>query len=177
MTDWYYWINEPIFLNNGVYTIVKRKEGIRRFCLEGLIPFLQKYGYRIYYSDAAFVKHMLHLLFAIQNGKKVLSFPVDYPHYTDHKSQFDDLLDGYAWEEFWNHWGKLQDFQEDAYASRFRFQLPLFLWSWLDFDYSSTIQKLERELNQTEDEDFSKGRDDPYLQETSKRDYQDRHWH
>jgi hypothetical protein len=52
-----------------------------------------------------------------------------------------------------------------------------FLWSWLDFETSPAIQDLLQELEDTEYfDEGSKGKDDPYLQESSKRDYHDRHW-
>ncbi len=173
---WGYWLNEPIYLDKGITNIVKRKEAIRIFCIDGLIPFLKRAGYVFYYNDNEVVKQTCRLLFTFYIGKKVKALPIQYENMKEHFDEYECRLGQGDWENFWATWGSIQDFEQDRYGFEMRYILPAILWSWIYFEHSPAIQQLERELQQLEEEDFSKGKDDPYLVETSKRDYHDRHW-
>jgi hypothetical protein len=174
---WNYWINEPIFTDSGTTHITKRKHAMYWFCKEGLIPFLERAGYIFRYSPVELTNILLHLLFKMSEGKRVHSScsPIDY--YDDQYDLYNYTLDTHSWDAFWNKFEGLQDFQEDNFAFRIRYELREFVWSWLDIENSKTAQALHKELCEQEDyEESSKGKDDIYLQENTKRDYQDRHW-
>lgn len=174
---WGYWLNEPIFMDKGVINICKRKHALYKFCTDGILPFLESNGYYTFKNDTELYACILRVLFALYQGKKVIPHKVDYPHGEDHYSMFLHRLDTDSWTSFWSKWGALQDFEVDAYGEKLKTILPDLLWSWIDFYNSKTIKILEKELIEYDEQDeFSRGKDDPYLQETSKRDYQDRHW-
>ena len=147
------------------------------FCIDGLIPFIESAGYKLIYANTSFTKTILNLLFRVYQGKQVLSHPLHIPHHNEHYDIFEQRLNESLWNKFWSRWGDIQDFQEGGYAYSFRLRLRDFIWSWVDFYSSPTICKLEKELQILEDqEEFTKGKEDPYLQENTKRDYSDRHW-
>lgn len=172
---WYTWINEPIFLDET--TILPRKEAIAYFCKEGLFPFVKHQGYRFRLHDAGIIKYVLKVLFFISEKKKVYpsAHAKEIPHLEEQYFHYCSRLDTIAWMEFWETWKLFQDFQEGHYGYNFRFSIPEFIWSWIDLVDSETAIAVEQELDEKEYED-SKGKEDPYLQDTYKRDYQDRHW-
>lgn len=176
-TTWDYWINESIYIEKRGTVTVKRKQAILSFCKEGLRPFLQKAGYRIYYKDTELTHIVLRLLYTVHQGKKVKPLNVLCDYSKEQYDLYTYKVDTQAWDSFWNRWGQLQDFEEDSYAFRLRNELPLYIWSWLDVDNSTTVIQLWKEIEEQEYHDeVSKGKDDPYLVDTIKRDYQDRHW-
>ncbi len=174
--DWGYWLNEPIYTDKGVMNIQKRKHVLYDFCKRGLLPFLESAGYYSFKTNDELYKTLLNVLFTLYRGKTVLPHQVDFPHGEDHYNMYMYHLDTQAWDRFWLRWSDLQDFEEGAYGEKLRWILPDLLWSWMDFDNSSAIQTLERELIELESQEETKGKDDPYLQENSRRDYHDRHW-
>ena len=176
MEHWAYWINQPIFTDRGIqYT--KRKHAIYSFCREGLIPLVESAGYKFHFTDATFFKAFLSMLYSLYMGHTVRPVCVEIPHREEQHAEFHYRLDTEIWEDFWKIWGTIQDFDEDGYAHRLQFELSEFVWCWLDFDKSPTVEFLYEELEHDDyQEEVAKGKDDPYLQETSKRDYQDRHW-
>ncbi len=128
-------------------------------------------------SDAELVKTLLTLLYKLHEGKTVRPIETDILNEKEQYELYCYKLDTQTWMEFWETWG-FQDFQEGAYASNLRFLLSEFVWTWLDLDSSKAAIELDTELYILHmEEEGAKGRDDLYLQETSKRDYQDRHWH
>lgn len=172
-----YWLNEPIYTDSGVTSIEKRKHAIHSFCTRGLIPLLESHGYKFRFSDGDLYKNVIALLFNLFEGQKVKPYGIEINNQEEQYDTFCYSLDTDTWDHFWKTWGTIQDFEEDRYAHRLVYELPGFVWSWLDFEHSPTVVKLYAELEDVETmEEGSKGRDDPYLQETSKRDYQDRHW-
>jgi len=176
VTSWDYWINEPVFLDKGVMNIVKRKQAIYCFVKEGLIPLLESKGYRLLLNEAHLTKTLLHMLFALYKGKEIQPRLLDIDISEEHYSYFAYLLDSSVWDSFWKQWGSLQDFDEGGCGETLRVTLSTFVWSWIHFENSPTILRFQEELNDEEyHEEGSKGKDDPYLQETLKRDYLDRH--
>jgi hypothetical protein len=174
---WSYWLNEPIYLDNGVTNIVKRKDAVYLFCKEGLIPFIEQKGYRFYMDDTNLYYAMLRVLFALFRKKKVMGHKVEDDYADEQYDFFCYHFDSLEWEHFWDKWGGFQDFQEDAFGHSLRYTLSELLWSWIDLGSSPKAIRLRRELEQEEEyEEITKGKEDPYLVETSKRDYQDRHW-
>ena len=175
---WSYWINEPIFMDGGVMNIVKRKHAMYIFCKEGLIPMLKSSGYTFAMNDSLLVKQILQLCFALSKGHTVLPKEQQCAYMEEQYDYYNYLFSTQRWEKFWKRWGNMQDFQEGHYGYYLRYTFSDFVWSWLNIDASSTAIALEQELDAQHDYDeFTKGKDDPYLQETSTRDYQDRHWH
>jgi hypothetical protein len=176
-SSWNYWINEPVFLDDGVYNILKRKQAIYIFVHEGLVPMVESKGYKFYMNDALLTKTILQMVFALRENKKIQPLPCEFQIPQEFYDHFEHQFDSSVWLSFWNEWGNLQDFKEGGCGESLRYQLPVFVWSWIDFHNSDTIYKLAKELEEEEyQEEGSKGKDDPYLQETSKRDYMDRHW-
>ena len=174
---WKYWLEEPIFLDDGVMNILKRKEALSIFCREGLIPLLHKKGYQLKFNDGVLYTTFVKVVFTLFCKKKVIGYPVEDDYAEEQYNEYVFHLDSLEWESFWEKWGGFQDFQENAFAHSLQSTLPELLWTWIDLDASSTAVKLRRELEQEEEyEEGPKGKDDPYLAETSKRDYQDRHW-
>ena len=176
MENWGYWLNQPIFTDKGA-AYAKRKHILYDFCVDGLIPFVEKAGYQFMYSDTSLFKILLTTLYYIHEGKRVRPNRIQCDAYEEQYTRFHQRLDTEAWMKFWEAWGTIQDFDTEGYAHEMQFQLAELVWSWLDFDNSKAIQKVYEELSYDDYyEEGGKGKEDPYLQETSKRDYQDRHW-
>jgi hypothetical protein len=173
---WYTWIQEPIWLEDSPWS---RQEAIAFFCSNGLLPMIEKEGYRLCISEQELTRLVLKCLYAVYQGKRVV--PKDLhkgtSHERDHYFHFMFKVDTQRWLQFWDTWGSLQDFQEQAYAYNVRFQLPELIWSWIDLEHSPAAIFLEEELQEEDwQAEVAKGKEDPYLQDTSRRDYQDRHW-
>lgn len=176
MEHWGYWINEPIFTDKGC-AYAKRKHILYSFCMDGLIPFVEKAGYKFLYRDTELYKIFLTSLYYIHQGKRVRPNRILCDAHEEQYATFHQRLDSDAWMKFWNTWGCIQDFDTEGYAHRMQFDLAEFVWSWLDFDISRAVRQLYEELEQDDYlDEMHRGKEDPYLQETSKRDYQDRHW-
>ena len=177
-SQWKYWVNEPIFLDAGISNILKRKQAYYLFCKEGLIPLFEDAGYRFSESPSYVTKKLLRLMFTVWKGLRVQPYRQECDFEEEQTTTFYYELDGEVWTSFWKQWQGFQDFDTDRFAYSFRYQLPAFLWSWVDVYNSPRAIQLEKELQDiVTEEEISKGRDDPYLQETHQRDYQDRHWH
>ena len=177
MEHWGYWLNESIFTDNGVYNIMKRKHAMYAFCKEGLIPFVEKKGYKFRFFDEKVVRVLLLLLYKLYQGHTVTPLATACDNHQEQYALFLERFETDEMDQFWSTWGSIQDFDKDGYAHRLQYELIGFIWSWIDFDTSPAILRLYAELDESEmNEEISKGKDDPYLQETSKRDYQDRHW-
>jgi hypothetical protein len=176
MDHWGYWINEPIFINKGM-GYAKRKHILYSFCIDGLIPFVESAGYKLRYSNTEMYKIVLTALYHMSNGRRVKPNRNECDSFDEQIAIFYQSLDTDAWTKFWTKWGTIQDFDTEGYAHSFQFDIANYIWSWLDFENSRTIQKVYEDIEKDEYlDDGSKGKEDPYLQETSRRDYQDRHW-
>ena len=174
-SSWEYWINEAVFLDKGIFNIVKRKQALYIFVKEGLLPLLESNGYKLIFNEAKLTNILLQMLFALREGKQIQPHILDDDIPEDYLNYFEYTLDSSVWDRFWTQWGCLQDFDEGGCGESLRMTLPLFVWSWINFDTSDAIYQVQKELEEEYQEEVSKGKDDPYLQETSKRDYLDRH--
>ena len=176
MEHWGYWLNEPIFTEKGC-AYAKRKHILYSFCMDGLIPFVEAAGYKFAYPDAELYKIVLTSLYYMYQGKRVRANCVLLDAHEEQHARFHQTLDSDAWMKFWEAWGSIQDFDTEGYAHRMQYEFAEFVWSWLDFEHSRTVQQVYEELDDDDyQEEIQRGKEDPYLQETSKRDYQDRHW-
>jgi hypothetical protein len=174
---WNYWINEPVYLDDGVTNILKRKQAIYLFCSEGLVPFIESAGFRMVYDRKELTRILLRLLYMLSIGTRVKPVRFYERPREELYEYYCHSLDTKEWEGFWSTWGSFQDFQPDRFGYCLRSSLSEFVWSWLDLEYSPAFEGLLKELEAADSlEEGAKGKDDPYLQETSKRDYQDRHW-
>lgn len=174
---WDYWINEPVFLDGGVMNIVKRKQAISIFVKEGLLPLLESAGFRCVYTDVQLIHILLSILYRLYEGKDIIPYQRSEQNIQEHQWLYEHRLDSFAWNRFWKRWGSSQDFEEGRFGECLRFKLPTLVWSWIDLDQSPASIGLEKELEEQEYQDeHSKGKEDPYLQDHSRRDYQDRHW-
>jgi hypothetical protein len=175
---WDYWINETVYFDGGVFNSMKRKQAIAIFVKEGLVPFVEGAGYFFEMNDVKLAHILLSLLYRLYEGKKVYPSP-RYDRYVNDEQLFlyEHLFDSMAWDKFWAVWGSYQDFEEGRFGECVRYTLPSLVWSWIDLERSPRAIRLEKELEEQEyQEEFPRGKEDPYLQDTSKRDYQDRHW-
>jgi hypothetical protein len=178
MTDWAYWINEYVYMNDGVYAVEKRKHAIGLFCTEGLLPLLKRGGYKVRLHRSDLIKNMLDLLYVKHKGHQAKPYGQEIDYAKEQYQYYCYRVDSEDWEQFWESWGSLQDFAEGGIGYSLRFSLPEFIWSWLDLDMSPAAIQLYKELEEEKyDDEVAKGKDDPYLQDTVRRDYQDRHWH
>lgn len=176
MEHWGFWLNEPIFTDKGT-GYAKRKHILYSFCMDGLIPFVESAGYKFHYPDTQLYKILLTTLYRLYQGYRVRPNAIECDNQEEQYTHFHYRLDTDAWLRFWSKWGNIQDFDRDGYAHQIQFELAEFVWSWIDFTISRAVQDVYYEIDQDEYyEEGSKGKEDPYLQETSKRDYQDRHW-
>jgi len=178
MDHWGYWLNEPICMDDGVMNIVKRKHALYMFCKEGLVPFVESAGYKFRFAEGQLYPIVLRLLYTLYKGKTVTPMVNDCQYYEDQYDHFHYTIDSERWQTFWLSWGSLDDFREGQYAHGLQYDLSEFVWSWIDIDTSPSARQLYKELEEIEYYDeVAKGKDDPYLQETARREYQDRHWH
>lgn len=165
-------------MDDGVYNIVKRKHALYLFCTEGLIPFVESAGYKVRVPEAQLYRIVLRLLYTLYQGKPVQPIHNDCQYYEDQYEHFHYTIDTDRWQTFWLSWGSLDDFAEGHYAHHLQYELPEFVWSWIHVDSSPSALQLYKEIQDVEYyEEITKGKDDPYLQETARREYQDRHWH
>ena len=177
-TTWLNWINEPIFVDKGITDIQKRKHAYVLFCREGLIPFLKAHDYIFEDSSMDLAAKLLRALYHIWMGNRIKAISRERDFEEDQFDLYCHTLDTFQWEHFWNTWEGFQDFEPGAFGHEFKTMLPTFVYSWLDLENSPTAYILHKELVELmEEEEATKGRDDPYLQETHTRDYQDRHKH
>lgn len=177
VTSWDYWINEGVFLDKGVSNIVKRKQAISIFVREGLLPLLESKGYKLFLNEAQLTKTILQMLYFLRDGKEIKAQPLEECIPEEQYVYFDYVFDSSVWQRFWRYWSCLQDFDEGGCGESLQISLSSFVWSWIDFDRSDAVYKLQKELDDENYQDEgSKGKDDPYLQETSRRDYLDRHY-
>jgi len=178
-TAWSYWINEPIYWNKGSCSYDKRKHVYADLCRNGVFPMLKNAGYTVRLSESECLKQILMILFHMWRGKQVRPKDVNSEiHYeTEQYFHFHYRIDTMDWLQFWETWGGIQDLEYGSFGHDFCFQLPEFLWSWISIEHSPAALEFEKELEEEEyQEELAKGKDDPYLQDNSKRDYQDRHW-
>jgi hypothetical protein len=176
---WSYWINEPIYYSENSTTFAKRKHVYAELCTAGILPFVTGAGYRLRLSEKDLLKQLLRILFFISRGKKVVPKLLDenIRYETEQYFHFQHRLDTISWLQFWEIWGGIQDFERGSFGHNFCFQLPEFLWSWVSLEHSPSAIEFEKQLEEDEYQDeLARGKDDPYLQDTSRRDYQDRHW-
>ncbi len=180
---WEQWVRKPIFADSGVYNIASRYSVIRDFVEKGLIPFARKKGYIFFDKPEKVTLSLLRYLFAVYTGETVAFRDPHKDIYKDHIYEFEHRFDSLEIEEFWEKWKEIQDFQEGSYGHILQFTLPQFLWASLNIEDSPItieIEKILDEVCEMEEQEWrreSKGKDDPYLHDSSKVNYEDRHWH
>ena len=180
---WEQWVRKPIFADSGVYAIGSRYSVLRNFVEEGLFPFVEKKGYLFYESPKKVTLNLLRYMFALYRGQKVILKDPHKDIFKDHIYEFEHRFDTFEMEKFWERWKDIEDFQEGRYAYQLQFTLPQFLWLSLNIEESPITLKIEAILDEgaeMEEQDWrkeSKGKEDPYLHDTAKVNYEDRHWH
>lgn len=158
------WIREPIYLD-GPQSLFPRYAVIDIFCNEGLIPFIESFGYMCHYSNKDLTKQLLRILYHYYNKNHVSYKSLQYGAPKEQFQHFLELIDTDRLISFWSRWGKICDFSEDGYAYRFRFDLPFFLWNVLNLKSSHEYQLFAQELDEgnKDSQDKTKGKDDPFL--------------
>lgn len=180
---WEEWVRKPIFANEGIYVIAPRHQVIRDFVQRGLFPFVKAKGYVFAKDVTGVTNSLLRYLFALYEGEKVVFKNPHKDWMKDHFDEFEHRFDTLELEVFWERWGSIEDFQEQRFGETLRYTLPCFLWPSIDLKRSPIFEEIENAIDEMIDWEQSqmkkdaKGRDDPYLHDTSKVNYEDRHWH
>lgn len=181
---WLPWLNTPIYADRGVYAIAPRHLVIRNFVQRGLIPFVRRKGYVFAGDVSQLSMSLLRYLFALSVGDTVKFKNPHQTVYPDHFDEFEHRFDSMELEPFWDQWGCIEDFEEGRFGERLKVTLPYFIWASLNLKASPAYQKLEalfKELDESEmtpaERKEAKLKEDPYLQDSSKLNYEDRHWH
>jgi hypothetical protein len=173
---WEKWVRTPIFADAGVYTIASRYAVILDFVERGLVPFVKKKGYIFFDNPEELTLSLLRYMFALYTNQQIIFKNHHKNAIPDHVLEFDHRFDSMEMEEFWEQWKDIEDFQEDRYAAILQHTLPNFLWSSIDLNDSPITIKIEKILDEVEEMEAyewkkdSKGREDPYLQESSRYD-------
>ncbi len=179
-TAWVSWIHEPIELEEAGCRVQRRKDVVYTLCEKGIFPLLTGAGYRLPFGTQELTARLLRALFVLSKGKQILprARPEEEPNQHEQFLEYTSRLDTQTWLDFWEHWGRSQDFQEQRRTSHLKFLIPDLLWSWIDLQRSKSAVALEELIEEWEaQEEAAKGKDDPYLAETARRDYLDKHWH
>jgi hypothetical protein len=166
--------NEPIYADGGVYNIQKRKYVYFDLCEKGLEPLLDSKGYVLECDKHHLTTRCLKLMWLLSLGKYIRPLANRKEYHEEHENMFNFLLHEKIWEEFWNSWDGMQDFQS-THGQRFKDLLPLLLWTWIDLPKCTMTAEIEYFIKEEEDAMVSKRKDDPYLIDTSQIDYHDRH--
>lgn len=176
---WTLWCRVPIYTTQSGICQLRRSEAVTWLCSEGLLPLLQKAGYTLRLSQDQLQATLLRVLYTLDSGNHVVPLPTheDHPYGVEHEQEYRQQLDTQAWIAFWETWGEIEFLAPDL-LSRFHLLLPTLLWSWVDLERSPQAEIVDQEIEEQEyQEELSKGKEDPYLLDTSRREYQDRHWH
>lgn len=167
---WNKWLRQSIWLDDGVYNALPRVTAIEQFVKTGLYPFVKSFGYQWALSEAVLIHKLLHLLFMYWERQPVSLQGSHAEH--ELLDQYTYLLDTEVWDEFWSKWSQYEDFNETGYANAFRYDIHLFVWNYLDLEGSEVTQEIYEEMeirqeleDQAMENEKSKGRDDPYLQD------------
>lgn len=178
---WERWTREIIFMDGGVTNYAPRHCVMREFIYRGVVPFLKAKGYTTK-DPKQITLSFLRYLFTLYLGQKVRFLNPYKKESNDHLVEFEDRFDTMEMEPFWKRWGSIQDFEEGRYAHEVRYTLPYFLWTQIVLQSSPAYIKLERILDELDEMENivrpkeSKGKEDPYLQESTRYTYEDRHW-
>lgn len=176
---WDSWCAYPIYTTRSGLCRLRRVEAMQWFCDEGLLPLLEEAGYTLRLARQELRDILLRVLYELDAGKKIrpLASHVENPHAHKHETEFLQQLDTHTWLAFWEQWGEIEFLAPDHLPS-FHLLLPWLLWSWVDLEQSPQAEIVEKEIEEQDYQDeLSKGKEDPYLADTSRREYQDRHWH
>ena len=181
---WSSWVSKPIFGDGGVVNIAPRHVIIHQFVEKGIFPFVKRKGYIFSNNAPRVTKSLLHYMFALYLGEKVRFVNSHKGILKDHVDEFEHRFDSLEIEEFWEQWNSIQDFQDGSYASCLQHTLPGFLWYHINIEQSPITLKIESILDEIEEQEEyerrkkdTKAKEDAYLQETSRVNYEDRHWH
>lgn len=181
---WEKWVRTPIFATAGIYAVGPRYAVLHEFVQRGLFPFVTGKGYVFAKDVKGITMSLLRYLFALWQGKHVKFYDPHKGCQPEHGLEFEHRFDTLVLDEFWDQWGGIQDFESDSYGYPLRYTLPFFVWANLDLNRSSIYAEVETALHDLEEYEESiygkrnpRERDDPYLQDTSKVNYEDRHWH
>lgn len=181
---WETWFRTQIYADHGTHSYGPRHLVIRDFVRRGLFPFVRAKGY-VFSGDIEKVTiSLLRYMFALHEGDKVIFKNPHSKFVQDHVNEFEHRFDSMELEEFWKRWNCIEDFQEYRYAHELHYTLTNFLWPSIDLERSPIFLQIEKALDEIEEwEEIQfarkehKGRDDPYLHDSSKVNYEDRHWH
>lgn len=180
---WEEFIRKPIFANNGVYAVARRFNVILDFVEEGLFPFVKSRGYVFAQNAKGVTLSLLRYMFALYEGNKVNFKNPHVKWMKDHFDEFEHRFDSLELETLWDRWGFIEDFQEQQFGEPLHYTLPSFLWASIELENSPIFIEIEKRLDDIDDLEYAqgkkvtKGKDDPYLRDTSKINYEDRHWH
>ena len=123
------WQKEDVYTHN--YGVVSINSLIRIFLNDGLVPFIQKNGYKFLMSKEY-----------IENSLETVLFHLDYNRFKLPENVcitneiFNNYLDCLDWETFWKTWNhSTNEFFNDA-----EIEIQILMWSCIDFDKSEACQ-------------------------------------
>lgn len=138
---WDKWLNEMVYMDTSHEYLLPRWKAIELISCEGLIPFIEQNGY--YFKDTShkITKNLMYLMFSYHINNKLQCNNTQIGWNTEHYNMYCDVLDFEKWDDFWNRWGSMEDF--NGYAYIIRYQLKNFVWNWLNLERCLTTQEIE----------------------------------
>jgi len=149
------WQKEEVHTHN--YGTVSINCLIRIFLNDGIIPFIQRNGYKFIMSKEYIENVLATVLFHLDSNKFYrFQLPNNIYIGTEIYNNYLDCLD---WETFWRVWNRsTNDFFNDAEVD-----IQILMWSCIDFDKSEACQS-ELDENEMDDAYINKLKNmDPYL--------------
>ena len=171
--DFEEWLDEYV---NWFGEAFPRRVCIARFVRKGLVPFLSENGYTIGRSTDCLGNYIANGLFE-NSGLSHLDAEWRYPAVNIHgvaedRWHYNFVIDGAAWEGFWNVWGGWGDLSELEFRGEDRrMDIQEFIWTQINLEGSRQTAELYEIMLGGEEDDTNmalsrKQVNDTYLQES-----------
>ncbi len=178
--SWNDWLEEPLEVETGYF--MPRWRIIHRFVKDGLVPFLQRYGYTMHGSISSIQSALASGLYTNQNAALTSSDWTTIPYRNtedsdEDRAHFDHILSQETWDdEFWSAWNWWPDVGEEEWRGWDRRQdIQNFAWSQMNLAASAQTTIVDEHIFGVEEyfEDADANRrsrstkDDTYLREAA----------
>lgn len=160
---WRRWLEVEVEWDN--LEMVKRKELIYHFVVDGLIPFVSEHGY-------SFGCPLFEIVRAVS---KVLYHSCSYHRTINENYRQEDLdhyyyiLDDEKWDTLWSTWGRWSDINDEKV--KLRELIRICAWSLIDLEKSAQTRTVDEQLGLYDENEEEGTREkkkivsDPYLQD------------
>lgn len=156
--DFYDWLNEEIDWSGRD---IKRWKMIRLFVTEGLVPFIEKYGYftssRLQYIQDCLATGLFEnsgLAHTESDWTGVYKY--DNSSDLDATAHYHHVIGQAAWDTFWAKWGTWLDLSLQEFRGQDRrFDIQTFIWEHIDLSKSPQMKVLTELLTDPYEEDTS----------------------